>query len=414
MGEAFRSVAALLLPADPAVAGEVVEADESWRVGPSPAPVVVWGRESLPSGTGLRTALPMAMARERALLRARRAGDGSTVRISPFPPPVLRAGSVRNRLRSFALGGAVVERSTGPAPRRVVDAVLEDAGCELASGWRPGSGGSLLARVRRADGARGVLRVGRPGAPSDPARGAGALVRLGGLEQAAIPSVLARGTSAGASWSVESLLPGRRPGRLTRPLAEACVGLCAALPISDQPPAAHREDLATLATAFPSFARRFDGVRARIDEATDFGPSVLRHGDLWPGNLLVRRGRLTGVLDWDAWHPRGVPGADLLHLVAADLASRNRADLGTVWRHRPWEGEAFRGLSARLWSRLRLRPDPAYLTAIGWAWWAAHAAASISRLPRLAADRRWLEGNVHRVLEADRPLSSSGGEERPA
>lgn len=30
-----------------------------------------------------------------------------------------------------------------------------------------------------------------------------------------------------------------------------------------------------------------------------FSPTTLLHGDLWPGNLLVREGRLVGILDWE-------------------------------------------------------------------------------------------------------------------
>ena len=58
---------------------------------------------------------------------------------------------------------------------------------------------------------------------------------------------------------------------------------------------------------------------------------MARHGDLWSGNLLVAGRRLTGVLDWDAWHPAAVPGTDLLHLVATEQAHRTRHSLGSVW-----------------------------------------------------------------------------------
>jgi len=30
-----------------------------------------------------------------------------------------------------------------------------------------------------------------------------------------------------------------------------------------------------------------------------FAPTALLHGDLWPGNLLVRDGRLVGLIDWE-------------------------------------------------------------------------------------------------------------------
>jgi Ser/Thr protein kinase RdoA (MazF antagonist) len=30
-----------------------------------------------------------------------------------------------------------------------------------------------------------------------------------------------------------------------------------------------------------------------------YGDVVLRHGDLWPGNMLWQDGRLTGIIDWE-------------------------------------------------------------------------------------------------------------------
>jgi aminoglycoside phosphotransferase (APT) family kinase protein len=45
--------------------------------------------------------------------------------------------------------------------------------------------------------------------------------------------------------------------------------------------------------------------------AEESGASVLVHGDYWPGNLLWRRGRLVGVVDWE--QPRvGDPAKDVV------------------------------------------------------------------------------------------------------
>jgi aminoglycoside phosphotransferase (APT) family kinase protein len=35
------------------------------------------------------------------------------------------------------------------------------------------------------------------------------------------------------------------------------------------------------------------------------------HGDLWPGNLLVAHGRVSGVVDWERLEPAGSPTRDL-------------------------------------------------------------------------------------------------------
>ncbi len=40
-------------------------------------------------------------------------------------------------------------------------------------------------------------------------------------------------------------------------------------------------------------------------------PASVVHGDFWPGNLLVDRGRVLGVIDWEAARPSGSPAGDL-------------------------------------------------------------------------------------------------------
>jgi hypothetical protein len=40
-------------------------------------------------------------------------------------------------------------------------------------------------------------------------------------------------------------------------------------------------------------------------------PQPVVHGDFWPGNLLVDRGEVLGVIDWEAARPAGSPVSDL-------------------------------------------------------------------------------------------------------
>ena len=51
----------------------------------------------------------------------------------------------------------------------------------------------------------------------------------------------------------------------------------------------------------PNLALREPEVIAALHATVpnDPGPSVLRHGDFWPGNLLWQDGRLTGIIDWE-------------------------------------------------------------------------------------------------------------------
>jgi phosphotransferase family enzyme len=400
----FKDLAFLLLPAESGRTGTIVETDERWEPLPSTPleqEILVWGRGSLRSGRGAAAALRWAMGRERAFRSIRRRLSATdVVRIHRIPPPRLAGGVVRERIRGAILGGAIVELSKTGGVRRVIDDVAGQAGAiDPVTSLMPGSGGSLLIRMRDASGARVLLRVGRGGTPGDPHPGASALAALHHLRVEQIPRALGRGATAGATWSTESLLPGRRPARVADALALEIARLCSALPRSDQPPTAHAQDLRSVTAAFPRWTALLARIDDEIGEVARAVPSVLRHGDLWAGNVLVRRGRLTGIVDWDAWHPSALPGVDLLHLMATGEELRARAGLGHVWRQQPWMGERFRSLTVDYWGSMRIVPNERFLHVLGLAWWASYVAASIYRLPHLAEDARWAESNVERVLK---------------
>ena len=126
----------------------------------------------------------------------------------------------------------------------------------------------------------------------------------------------------------------------------------------------------------------------------------MRHGDLWAGNLLVERGRLTGLVDWDAAQPGGVPGADLVQLLGTEARRRAHQALGPAVATRPWRRPGFLDAARASWPALGLRPDDEVLEAAGLAWWAAEVHGTITRLPHRAADRAWVETNVDVVLSA--------------
>ena len=216
------------------------------------------------------------------------------------PAPGARAG-----VRGWACGtlraGLVVEVAPPDAGPRILDAVAQVAGAErLERPVQAGAGGTVLVRARMASGARGLLRVTRAGTSGDPAAQADTLERLATARVPLAPRPLGRGVVAGASWTAEKLLPGHRPRRVTPDLVHQAALACGRLPISDAVPTAPVDDLLGAAAALPSYAadlrRLADRVRSRLDGI----PAVQRHGDLWAGNLLVDRGRLTGIVDWDA------------------------------------------------------------------------------------------------------------------
>jgi len=306
------------------------------------------------------------------------------------------------------LGGAIVDLAVSGASPRVLDAVVAAAMDSLGSRnhpasssrrFHPGSGGSGLVRIQ-AERGPAVLRVARIDSAAALDRNGDALAALatGGLP--VVPALLGRGATAGASWTVETEFPGRRAGRLAPGPEAAAVDFCRRLPPSEEPPRALAEDLRTTGGRFRETAGSLVESAARAEAALSTMPSVVRHGDLWVGNLLARGERLTGVVDWDAWHPRGVPGADLLHLIGMDEAARSGRSLGQVWIDRPWAGQRYRSATTRYWNELGGLPSTDVLDAVGLAWWASHVANAAARLPELATDERWIRRNVEPVIRS--------------
>ena len=395
-----------LLPADPGRHGEVVEAPPDWRFDPDAfdprADAVVWGR--MPDRTpSLRSAARTAAAREAALRTVRRRIPARLrlVGIHRLPPRRLRGGGLRGRARAVLRGGALVELGALPGGDRVLDRVLEAAQVgRLDESLHAGAGGGLLVRVVLADGAAALLRLARAGAPGDPAPAAEVLDRLAAAGVPLVPAVHARGRTAGASWIVEQALPGRRPTGTTDRLVRQVADVCATFPLGDGPPTATAADLAGIAARLPDRAPAVARLATAVSRGAEGLPAIVRHGDLWAGNLLVERGTLTGLVDWDAAHPAGVPGADLVQLVGTETRRRAHEALGTAVGSRPWRRAGFSQAASAYWPALGIRPDDDVLEIAGIAWWAAEVHGTITRLPHRAVDQAWLETNVDGVLSA--------------
>jgi Ser/Thr protein kinase RdoA (MazF antagonist) len=239
------------------------------------------------------------------------------------------------------------------------------------------------------------------GAPGDPARTGETLEMLAGLRVDLAPRPLGRGTVASASWTIETLLPGRRPSRLTPELIREVAAALARFPRAEGPPQALEADLHGIVGGVPSRAERTGRLAESIAGELAAGPSVpsvLRHGDLWAGNLLVADGGLSGIIDWDAADRAGVPGSDLVQLVATELRGRQRRSLGAAFLARPWHSTEFRVAAAEYWPVIGIEPSPRLIELAGLAWWAAEVNGTVSRLPHRATDERWLASNVDPVL----------------
>ena len=260
---------------------------------------------------------------------------------------------------------------------RVIDEVMSETGARPP--MRFTSGGAILADY----GPDHLLR-----ASTDPTPSTDALRSLDG--HPAVPALVAWGTVAGAVWSIESKLHGQRAKHLTRELALDLLSFCASLPQVEEPPSAPFSDLAELRFAFPEREAMWTRVERRLG-ATLPDVAIARHGDLWIGNLLQAKGRLRGVVDWDTFDARAMPGADLLHAFSVGDGS---LPLGRIVLRRPWASDDFHSLSKLYWQTLGLSMTDEMLEAAGLAWWIGQIASSVSREPSLVADEEWTATNV--------------------
>ena len=393
------------MPAEPGRNGVAVEAPPDWSFDlaavEAEADVVAWGRT--PEGSAPLVAAARRAALREASLRTLKRRLPSGLRLAAvhrLPPRGLGGARLRGSVRAALRGGALVELVSGPDRPRVLDAVLDAAGVRPSGGsFHAGAGGAMVVRGLLSDGSPAVLRVARSGAPGDPADAAGTLERLGRERVPLTPRLHARGSTAGASWVAERALPGRRPPRASPSLMRQVANVCASFPRGDRPPDATAADLSAVAAILPDRAGALGALASELAGTLGRLPSILRHGDLWAGNLLVdRAGSLTGLVDWDAAHPNAVPGADLLQLVATELRRAAHRALGPAFLSRPWRSAEYEEVSAAYWPVVGIAPDDDVLDAVGVAWWATEVHGTLARLPHRAADHGWVETNVDRVL----------------
>lgn len=85
------------------------------------------------------------------------------------------------------------------------------------------------------------------------------------------------------------------------------------------------------------------------------------HGDYWPSNILITDDdRVCGLVDWEWFRPRGLPGYDALYLLATTLAHSRGEKLARVLRQICIEGErgtVFRGFHRQIARRTGFSED---------------------------------------------------------
>jgi aminoglycoside phosphotransferase (APT) family kinase protein len=303
-------------------------------------------------------------------------------------------------MRAFLLSGLVLELAGPDAGPSILERAAFEAGGTVVEGtFKPGSDQAAVAKVRRADGSEAYLRIAPSGSASDPAQAAQALRRLEALDIPFVPRVVSQGAVGDASWAAESIVPGKRARRMTPDLMAQVVDLCARLPSDDGPPTAVREELEVLVRYSPDCSDDVAELLKRIDGVMADTRGVMKHGDLWLGNVLTARGRLAGVIDWDGWHPSAVPGSDLVELYMSLDPRRRRQGMDDAWREKPWRSSSFSDVTAPYWRAVGVDPDERAVDMAALAWWCGRVGEALSRHERLARDRDWLVRNVGAVLE---------------
>jgi hypothetical protein len=356
----------------------------------------VWSTAPQDRSTTMADTLRHAAAREVKLAQLRRSTDRSKERQLRVVRVPGGAGRGRRSAGLAWLRGGVVAGLSDPTSPTVADQLLIDAHLAPPEDVAVGRDGAVLLRTHRHDGLPVVVRVGSGSADPRPAARA---LRWLALPEPTIPSIVSVGVTASLGWTVETRLPGRRPERLDAAVADQVSGLLLRLPHDDAPPTSWEEDLATLARADPAVTAAVTALRDELMPVLARLPSVVRHGDLWRGNLLVDQGRLVGLVDWDAIHTGAPPGVDLLQLLTTELRGRGRG-LGTVFRSRPWRDPEIRQRIDGHLHALGVTTEGPVLDALATCWWSQEVAGTLRRLPERAVDRRWWETNVRDVLRA--------------
>ena len=269
----------------------------------------------------------------------------------------------------------------------------------IGRGLRPSGDGSALGRLVLDDGTLAELRVSRIGHTKDPARGHAALQALAAADVHLVPKPLRGGTTAGAVWSTESVITGEHVHTLTPDLLSRITTFVAGLPEGPTEPRAVDDQLAEAATIFPEHAAALRGV---ADATRRWGaslPSVLVHGDMWLNNVFVTDGRLSGVFDWDTWHPAGLVGTDLLNLLAAEARTQQRRDFGPLLIDDYWRSpDVVEALRSYFHARGLPFPDQAGLAAIALGWWSSRLYGALHRATRLIDDPAWTARNLDAAL----------------
>jgi aminoglycoside phosphotransferase len=239
-----------------------------------------------------------------------------------------------------------------------------------------------------------------------------------------VPRVIAYGHEGLAAWTLEERLPGDHPSRpgldLTAECAEFLAHL-ARLPVAGS-------SRGRLETAAKTIGRECsDAVAEEVVRAAANAMDALAdlaccfvHGDFWSGNLLVDGNRLTGVIDWSAGGPDGLPTIDALHLGLSSIREKTSEPLGLAVAAHLLSGDelvASKLVQAYV-GRLELELSAGERRALVVAYWLDALSRDLQDPDSVhdGEQARWQRENVAPVLRAirdgrSRPMVMNGAEQ---
>ena len=323
----------------------------------------------------------------------------------------------RLRLRGgLPFPGAVVIGSRGKRRPTAVEHCIQAAARDLGDDLVPGrvevrGSGTVLIRVRGARSGKGLLRVAAGSAARLNERSANNLRQLEAEAGEEVRSRLvrprARGDAGLVSFTVEPLLAGSSPRAVGSGLADECLRFLVALRGARSGPGAAAKALASDSEALlPHLDAAERGTLQRLTSRLLGELSALPggwvHGDFWPGNLVVRRGRLRAVIDWDAALRDGLPMLDLLHLTALGGNEVRRLPHGARCTRVLWPLARSGGdQRMRAYCEATATPaTPAVLEALAQAYWLSRVGRDLRTFADRGGRRSWMRDNVHRPLAA--------------
>lgn len=204
-------------------------------------------------------------------------------------------------------------------------------------------------------------------------------------------------------WTTETRLPGSplRAAEIPQ-LEDEVIDLLVALRHAGGPPTVPLDALADAVVRALGPGVRSDGVLAAAAlaaQATRGIGTSFNHGDFWHGNLLVRDGHLTGVIDWDSGDSGRLPFLDAIHFVVAGRVPRGS---------RRWGAEVATELArpvpspfvARYADAIDEPLDDRRARGLVLAYWIDRLAFQITTYGDRTHRPRWLEQNIDVVVSA--------------